>query len=282
MEIISVHDKSAKSIAEVEEKIKPLRDRFWDGKDIPFPILLDAENKTFQAYGARGWPTTLLLDPEGKMVGRYFSMRELEKLVPILPKEAMTQLLLESTPNWGFDGISHLGDQLKGFGEHLGINVEFADDVAHLSGSSVPLTYSSGSTLVAYLSAMLEPVGLDFEARARTIRIVKAGKPREKTAHSEFADQRIKKVLEKSVDETFNGELRNLIPKVAEWTSGENMVPDPLSIMQGKLDIKAKVTLNGDGKTLRQALTDAVRPLGLYVEIRNEAIYLVSKEVKKP
>ena len=36
---------------------------------MPFPILLDADSKIQQTFGVSHWPTTLLFDPEGKLVG---------------------------------------------------------------------------------------------------------------------------------------------------------------------------------------------------------------------
>ena len=35
---------------------------------MPFPVLLDGEGKTYGIYGIQGWPTTLLIDPEGHLV----------------------------------------------------------------------------------------------------------------------------------------------------------------------------------------------------------------------
>ena len=37
-------------------------------KQLPFPILIDGEGKTFEAYGVGGVPTTLLIDPDGDLV----------------------------------------------------------------------------------------------------------------------------------------------------------------------------------------------------------------------
>ena len=40
----------------------------WDGKELPFPIVLDSTGVTMDNLGIVGYPTTVLIDPEGKVV----------------------------------------------------------------------------------------------------------------------------------------------------------------------------------------------------------------------
>lgn len=47
---------------------EPLVKDVWKGKQLPYPVLLDGEGKTSAVYGIQSWPTTLLIDPEGKLV----------------------------------------------------------------------------------------------------------------------------------------------------------------------------------------------------------------------
>ncbi|HET8907193.1 MAG TPA: thioredoxin-like domain-containing protein, partial [Ktedonobacterales bacterium] len=37
---------------------------------ITHPVLLDSQRRTWEAYGVRGWPTLVLLDPRGYVLGR--------------------------------------------------------------------------------------------------------------------------------------------------------------------------------------------------------------------
>ena len=67
-EILALHDSSVKSLAELDERLKPTVQR-W-GRALPFPILLDSTGKTIQNFGVFGFPTTMLIDPEGKLVRR--------------------------------------------------------------------------------------------------------------------------------------------------------------------------------------------------------------------
>ena len=66
--VLAFHDQTAKSFAELDEKLKPVIEKQWKGKSLPFPILLDATATTVRAYGIQGYPTVLLIDPEGRIV----------------------------------------------------------------------------------------------------------------------------------------------------------------------------------------------------------------------
>jgi thiol-disulfide isomerase/thioredoxin len=79
--IIAVHDDSVESIAEMDEKLKGVRQELWGGRDLPFLVALDgggptrvrgsrmmARGATTAAYGVTKFPTTLLIDADGKLV----------------------------------------------------------------------------------------------------------------------------------------------------------------------------------------------------------------------
>jgi thiol-disulfide isomerase/thioredoxin len=46
----------------------PVIDKAWVGKQLPYPVLLDGERKTWGIYGIQGWPKRLLIDPDGHLV----------------------------------------------------------------------------------------------------------------------------------------------------------------------------------------------------------------------
>src|SRR5687767_3523764 len=83
-EVFAIHDDAVKSFAELDKKLASIKKKNWQGKDLPFPILLDGQRKTHQLYGIRSWPTGLLIDPEGKLVGEA-SVSTLEARLPPLP-----------------------------------------------------------------------------------------------------------------------------------------------------------------------------------------------------
>ena len=48
-----------------EKLVAPIVESAWHGEKLPFPVLIDGEGKTLNAYGIQGVPKTLLIDPEG-------------------------------------------------------------------------------------------------------------------------------------------------------------------------------------------------------------------------
>ena len=62
----------------------------WEGKTLPFPILLDATGKTVKAFGISAYPTNVLIDPEGRVVKAARRGRAREKLEELAPPEPET------------------------------------------------------------------------------------------------------------------------------------------------------------------------------------------------
>ena len=91
-EVIAFHDARVKDFAELDQKLadKKIREQYWGGKDLPFPVLLDASGETIRQYGVQAFPTTILIDPEGRLVGRGS-----EKLL----EQAMAGKLPQRLPN---------------------------------------------------------------------------------------------------------------------------------------------------------------------------------------
>jgi hypothetical protein len=67
-EVFAFHEDAAKSWAELEPRLKPIKEKHWGGKDLPFPILFDSTGKTITTWGIRSFPTFVLIDPEGRVV----------------------------------------------------------------------------------------------------------------------------------------------------------------------------------------------------------------------
>jgi hypothetical protein len=68
VQFLAIHEPTAKSFADLDPKMEPLKTKYWGGKDLPFPILLDSSGETLKRYGISGFPTTILIDPEGRVV----------------------------------------------------------------------------------------------------------------------------------------------------------------------------------------------------------------------
>jgi thiol-disulfide isomerase/thioredoxin len=81
LEIVAVHDDSVESIAAMDEALAKVRDKFWKDRTLPFRIALDGggptpvpgsglscRGATTAEYGITSFPTTILIDREGKIV----------------------------------------------------------------------------------------------------------------------------------------------------------------------------------------------------------------------
>ena len=82
LEIIALHDDSVPSIAEMDKRLAERRQKFWAGRDLPFPVALDSGGETrirytaltvrgvnTAAYGITTFPTTLIVGRDGKILG---------------------------------------------------------------------------------------------------------------------------------------------------------------------------------------------------------------------
>ena len=78
--ILTFHEESVKDFAELDEKLPVIIRERWDGKSLPFPILLDSTGETIKNWGVNAFPTTVLIDPQGKLVGEVDEEQLYEKV----------------------------------------------------------------------------------------------------------------------------------------------------------------------------------------------------------
>lgn len=80
--IVGVHidtDGEVTTAKQLDEKLTEFRKDVWKGRDIPFPVALasgklkenDARGALADLYGIRGYPSTVLIDRDGKVVGKF-------------------------------------------------------------------------------------------------------------------------------------------------------------------------------------------------------------------
>jgi uncharacterized protein (TIGR03067 family) len=100
--IVGVHldiDGEVDTAAKLDEKLVDIRKTLWKGRDLPFPVALcpgtevDVGGGEMRRggpplqYGVLGYPTTVLIDRDGKVVGRFHArdvaaaVKEVEKLL---------------------------------------------------------------------------------------------------------------------------------------------------------------------------------------------------------
>jgi thiol-disulfide isomerase/thioredoxin len=66
--ICNTEKEKALTIEAYDALAAPIVKDTWNGKELPFPVLIDGEGKTYRVYGIDGWPTVLLIDPAGHLV----------------------------------------------------------------------------------------------------------------------------------------------------------------------------------------------------------------------
>ena len=67
-EIVAFHDGSAATFEELDAAMEPKIREAWDGRELPFPVLLDATRQTYRRYSVRALGTRTLIDPHGRVV----------------------------------------------------------------------------------------------------------------------------------------------------------------------------------------------------------------------
>jgi thiol-disulfide isomerase/thioredoxin len=85
--IVSVHaglagEEEVDTVAELDAALAETRHGYWQGRDLPFPVALvkaektphlggatEARSRAAADFGVRSYPTTILIDPRGRIVG---------------------------------------------------------------------------------------------------------------------------------------------------------------------------------------------------------------------
>lgn len=69
-ELIAFHDSSVRGMVELDKRLARISREHWDGELPRFPVLIDGEGETFRRFEIRAFPTMVLFDPEGRLIGR--------------------------------------------------------------------------------------------------------------------------------------------------------------------------------------------------------------------
>jgi hypothetical protein len=293
-EVLAIHDDAVKSFPELDKKLASIRTKNWQGKDLPFPILLDGKKETHQLYGIRGWPTALLIDPDGKLVGEV-SVKALEEKLPPLPIEKRWARHRDMKKNvfWSFEPKD---DTLQSFAETLqrwsGCGITLDLDAIKACGLTtnrpLPGVVIGGSiTLRSLDELLLAPHGLGLvpSGEAQTLRITKRAP--EKDALSYFQKLHARELNDRldrggTADEDKEAqplEIKNQsLLEAVKLISKEYDLPfalDAKAMHTGRLDPEARVNGRINPRQLRPSLTKMIEPLGLMVEVRHEVVILI-------
>lgn len=70
-QILAMHDTTVAGFDQLDQKTERVRRSHWRGRDLPFPVLLDSTGATLVRYGVQAFPTSVLIDPEGRIAGTH-------------------------------------------------------------------------------------------------------------------------------------------------------------------------------------------------------------------
>ncbi len=283
--VLTVHSPETKSFFMLYEKVKPVVRTTWAGRMIPFPILLDGESKIQETFGVSHWPTTLLFDPEGKLVGE-IQPEVLEAKLKKAPLAVTLPRKLDRQTLFSFDNQT-LKDAFANL--KLWTHVEFELDKGAVSSlgisdtTRVPLTFGGRVSLRSALELLLDP--LDLTAVIAPTGYVITRKPvvdstsnHSLTKIQETVRTRIEKALKESKSSyDFDNTPLAKVASFFEEQTNENVVLDPRGRLQGKIDPAAKITGSAKRVPLGEAFEKLLDPLGLRTVARDEVIILEAK-----
>jgi hypothetical protein len=280
-EILAFHDGTVKDFADLDKKMESPKQKYWNGRDLPFPILLDATGQTIKDWGVHGFPTTLLIDPEGKLVGEAGEDALTEKLPP-LPMSVRVAKALDRSLSFGIEEIK-LEEACKFLSRQSRVPIRLDAEDVKAAGvrpdSLVPLTLAGSLSLRSWLNLLLEADGLTYEQddKGIVIRRRKPGAPPELSPVQRACVGRIEKVLDQKISFDFKDKPLSEVARFFENKTQENFVFSPRDRKAGTLDPKMPVTGSAKDLPLREALTKLLGPLGVGYTIRDEVIVLTAK-----
>jgi AhpC/TSA family len=295
-EIIAVHDKSVKSFAELDEKLPKIKERYWQGKDLPFPVLLDATGETGKLYGIAHYPTGLLIDPEGKLVGEVYTAADLEaKLPPVsMAKKWARRRDIHTNGSWSFEPsrntLNIFADTLKLFSAvEVELDVKAIKECGLTPDGPLPSVVIGGwgVSLRSIDELVLAPHGLGIEPSADGKKLLITKRSAKNEAESYF-----QKLHGKELSERLDGgpagandakplEIKDQsLLDAVKRINQEFDLPialDAKAMHAKTLDLEARVSGKIGPGDLRISLTKMLEPLGLTVVVRDEVVLVTPK-----
>jgi hypothetical protein len=279
-EILAFHDAQAKTFAELDPKLAPIIKNAWGGRPLPFPILLDSTGETITSYGIHAFPTMLLIDPDGKLVGEA-TEEVLEKKLPPIPMARRIPRALDRNINIFFKEPT-LQQAAAMIAEEAKVPVVLDAESLKAAGATpetkVPLAIGGMITTRSALDLAFGAFGLTAEATPEGLKIVRAPadaeKPEKRSGPQETCARRIEEKLGQKSSFRFDKMPLEKVVKFFEGQTMENFVLDPAGRKAGALDPGATVSGEAKEEPLGEAVDRLLRPLGLHLEIRDEVVVI--------
>ena len=285
-EVLAFHDGSVKDFSEMDAKTERTRKTLWHGRDLPFPVLLDAQKgehgATIEAYGIRAFPTTIIIDPEGKLVGR-MSLDDLAKKLPAIPPGKRIARAFDRDVAVTIDG-GKVAANLEFLSQVSRIPIKLDADAMKAAGIaadvSSPLTMRAAVSLRSWLELLLAPVGLEAVPGDDGLVVVPAKRKNatpELSASQTRCAARLEETLGQKVSFDFKDATLAQVVAHFENTTEETFVLDPAGRLAGVIDPDAVVTGSAKDIPLRQGLEELLKPLGLIPVVKDEVVLISRK-----
>ena len=276
--ILAFHDKQAADFAQLDAKMKPIIENTWGGRELPFPILLDATGETVREYGIQSWPTSIAINPEGIVVpgGEY----ALAKTLPEVPAAQRIPRALDKQTALGFDQGTKLDQFAKFLGQVAHLPIRLDEPALKTAGIApdklIPLDMSAQVSLRSWLEIALKPLGLVAVPGPDGLIVTtpKANDPVEPSAVQRKVAERLERLLDKPTSFDFTDRSLTEITGFFEEQTAETFILDPADRRAGRLDPKTTVSGRAEGVPLRDALKKLLAPLGMEAVVRDEVVVL--------
>ncbi len=282
-EIIAIHDGTVKDFKELDNKLTKVKEMYWRNRDLPFPILLDSTGQTIKDYGVHYFPTTILIDPEGKLVGEA-AEEQLEAKLPELPLSVRLAKALDKNVTYSLDD-PQLDQAIQMLSKSARVPIRLDKEKLKEAGvapdAKVPYKMQGLVSLRSALNLLLDGLNLCCEQGDKGLVITarKNGSSQtEKLSEPQRAcAERIQKTLDRKVSFDFQKKSLAEIAEYFEQKTQENFVLEPAARRAGLLDPKTEVTGSAKDIPLREALEKLLGPVGLGFVVRDEVVVLTPK-----
>jgi AhpC/TSA family len=282
-EILAFHDAQAKTFDELDKKLVPIIKNVWGGHPLPFPILLDSTGETVEKFGIHAFPTTLLIDPEGRLVGEA-NEEELEKTLPPVPLAMRVAKALDRNVTVYFKDptLQEAADMLA---KATKVPVTLDPRALNIAGltpqTRVPLQIAGRLSTRSAFELAFDPYDLTVEAAPEGLTLTHRpnGSVASRTLSKpqETCARRIEERLAQKTSFQLGSTSLEKLAQHFEGETTENFVLDPRGRKTGTIDPKATVTVTAKDEPLGEALNRILRPLSLHLEVRDEVVVIAAK-----
>lgn len=282
-EILALHDGSVKDLAAMDAKTEATKKSVWRGRDLPFPVLLDAgtgddegagHGATVDALQIQAFPTSLLVDPDGILVGQT-NAEMLAKKLPPIPTARRVPRALDRFVAVGF-GPMPLDKALEFLSQAGGVPIILDEGSLKAAGvkpdDKTWLKLSAGLSLRSWLGLTLDALGLDVKPADDGLHVVKAEARREQSPAQQATNRALAEKLSKPGSFAIEDAELEDVPGILEALTGESFVLDPVALKAGHLDPHARVSGKVQDAPLDRAIEDLLKPIGVRFDIRDEAV----------